>query len=554
MYRRLAVAVIVFAMTASATVLPSSAPAATAAASCTGWKNRYVPPATIRVYRTYGPAAGRVQTVSFRSYVENTVAWEWPSAFPTASLRAGAIAAKQYGWYYAMTYRGGTSPGGACYDVKDTSADQVYRPETRNASVSQRAAVAATWQIAVRRSRNGVPGQFILTGYHRGSIFSCGAETNGFRLFQKGVYDCGRKGLTLEEIMRIYYGSTLEISDPGKHEISGGVTGDGGAVVPTEAGVDAHVYLSTGARFAAPSAPDAIPLADAVTLDRIAADIDGDGEHELIVLMRDGDAAERIVILRPTGAGYGDPESWWDSATAGVGFPIERDGKRAIRLVAGDFDADLVDDVGLLVGAEDPTQSTLYVLRANSTRTAFEAALTWWTGPLALGDSAVFAADVTGDGRADLVAETDGGEAGLVYWVAQSKAGGLEDGATQWYDGSALRRVTTQTVVTDWNRDGRDDLALAVATETGFSFVGLRANGTSFVATDLHASTIAFDRIKLAAGDTNGDGRGDVVMYARHEDGSPGTELRTYLSNGSALAGNPWLDDPALDWSTVEPY
>jgi hypothetical protein len=74
------------------------------------------------------------------------------------------------------------------------------------------------------------------------------------------------------------------------------------------------------------------------------------------------------------------------------------------------------------------------------------------------------------------------------------------------------------------------------------------------VATNLHASTIVFDRIKLAAADVNGDGRGDVVMYARHEDGSPGTELRTYLSNGLALAGNQWLDDPALDWSTVEPY
>ena len=241
MYRRLAVAVIVFALTASATVLPSSAPVATAATSCTGWKNHYVPPKTIRVYRTYGPAAGQVQTVAFRSYVENTVSWEWPSAFPTASLRAGAIAAKQYGWYYAMTYRGGTSPGGACYDVKDNSADQVYRPETRNASASQKAAVAATWAISIRRSRNGVPGQFILTGYYPGSISGCGAQTNGFRLYQKGVYDCGRKGLTLEEIMRIYYGSTLEISDPGKHEISGGVTGDGAAVVPTEAGVDAHV-------------------------------------------------------------------------------------------------------------------------------------------------------------------------------------------------------------------------------------------------------------------------------------------------------------------------
>jgi LysM repeat protein len=192
-------------------VPPTLPPSVSAPTSCTGWQDPYAPPTKIRVLRTYGSASGRVQTVDFRAYVDNVMAWEWPSDYPTAALEAGAIAVKQYGWYYTIHYRGGITAGGACYDVTDTADDQIYRPETRSAIAIQKSAITATWSMSIRRTRGGLPGQFILTGYRPGTITSCGAEQDGFRLYERGVFDCARQGKTLEEIEGIYYGPTSQL-------------------------------------------------------------------------------------------------------------------------------------------------------------------------------------------------------------------------------------------------------------------------------------------------------------------------------------------------------
>jgi LysM repeat protein len=186
-------------------------PSPVGADRCTGWTDSSAPPSTIRVLRTYGSAAGTVQRVDFRTYVERVMAAEWSASLPAAALQAGAVAVKQYGWYYAMHYRGGRSATGVCFDVRDTTADQIYRPETRAPVAAMKAAIAATWPISVRRERLGLPDQFILTGYRTGTIATCGAERNGFVLYQAGVRDCGEQGMTLEEIQRIYYGPTLHI-------------------------------------------------------------------------------------------------------------------------------------------------------------------------------------------------------------------------------------------------------------------------------------------------------------------------------------------------------
>src|SRR5512140_1960530 len=85
------------------------------AASCTGWSSSVNPPTTIRVLRT---GTSSVDVVDFSTYVQKVLAAEYPSTWPTETLRAGAVAVKQYGWYYAMHYRGGTATGG-CWDVRD---------------------------------------------------------------------------------------------------------------------------------------------------------------------------------------------------------------------------------------------------------------------------------------------------------------------------------------------------------------------------------------------------------------------------------------------------
>jgi hypothetical protein len=554
MHRRLAVGTLCLVLIATATVLPWLAPTASAVTSCTGWKDSYAPPTTIRVLRSYGSASGTVQTVDFRAYVNNVMAWEWPSTYPTASLRAGAIAVKQYGWYFTMHYRGGTSASGACYDVKDTTSDQIYRPETRSASSTHLAAVSATWGMTIRRTKDGVVGTFILTGYRSGSITSCGAEKTGYLLYAKGVYDCGRQGKTLEEIERIYYGSTLQPTDPGAHQIVGSVPGDVVAIVPAKSGVDAFVRTSTGTAFTASPSAFHIDIADASTLSRVSADATGDGLDDLLMLVADGPSAQHIALFPATGSGYAGPLTWWASASAGTTFASMVGGAAGVQLLAGDFDGDTISDVALVVTGTDPTLATIYRLR--STKSGLDPLLSIYSGLLNPANTRFYAADTTGDGRADIVTETDNGPTGLSYNVLASGPTGLlaAPAAVPWFTGASLLRTTTLTTVTDFDRDGRDDLVLAVSKPTGFDLLGLRSTSALFTLSTLGTSTLAFNRIKLGAGDFNGDGRGDVVVLASLDAGAIGTRLTTYLSNGTVLTGANWLDDTKLSWKTLQPY
>ena len=557
MHRRLAAWVCALTLAAIAVALPSPAPTVEAATACTNWKSTYTPPKTIRVLRSYGSASGKVQVVPFRDYVENVIAWEWPEAYPTQALRAGAVAVKQYGWYYARTWRGGKTGSGACYDVKDTSVDQIYRPETRSAGPNQLKAVAMTWNLSIRRTRNGKPGAFILTGYLPGSVATCGAEKNGYRLYQKGVKACANDGLTFEQIARIYYGKTLQLTDPGRHNIAGGPNGPGdvGAVLPDASDIDVHVLQSSGTAFVAGASPDNQPTDDSATLARISADLDGDGFDELISLIADGPTSQHIEVRKPQGLTYGaiDAGLAWDSVTAGVTFTSERDGAPGIQLVAGDFDNDYDDDLALVVTGDEPGSGSIELLR--SSKTAFKPLVETYVGAFDAGTSRAFAGDATGDGRADILLETPGPD-GLAFRVmATTTTGWLLADPVTWYTAAGLTMGGTRSILADVDRNGRDDIVLALSSGSRTVYRALRSTGSTFSVIDLYASSIVIDRIKLATSDVDHDGRGDMVVFARLADGSPGTRVYVYRSKGTSLAGAElWREDLGLDWQPVEPY
>ena len=66
-------------------------------------------PTTILVYRV---SRDRVDRVAFKTYVKNVLPNEWISSWPSASLGAGAMAVKSYGWYWAL-HSTWTTPSGA---------------------------------------------------------------------------------------------------------------------------------------------------------------------------------------------------------------------------------------------------------------------------------------------------------------------------------------------------------------------------------------------------------------------------------------------------------
>lgn len=273
---------------------PAGAVTATATAGepCKPWTTSYAPPPTIRVLRT---DTGVVETVPFQRYVENVMSWEWPSSYPTAALQVGAIAVKQYAWYYVVHPRNSyVTDAGDCYHVRDDSRDQIYDP-ARTPAASQVAAVAATWTITLRKGRT-----FFLSGYGPGTADVCGADlaSTRTRLAQRGVRACARDGLDRDAILHVYLDPGLLIADAVRR--SGADRYETAAAV-SRASVSADaatVFVATGRDF--PDALAAGPAAAAAGTSVLLTDADVLSPAAREELLRIG--PDRILVLGGPGA------------------------------------------------------------------------------------------------------------------------------------------------------------------------------------------------------------------------------------------------------------
>ncbi|HUG94834.1 MAG TPA: SpoIID/LytB domain-containing protein [Pleomorphomonadaceae bacterium] len=193
---------------AAATLLGSGFPgqiAPATASSCSGWTSQATPPPTIRVFRA---ATGAVDTVDFRVYARNVLSREWIGSWTTESLRSGGVAVKMYAWYHVLHWRGLTNAEGACFDVYDDTRDQVYNP-AQPTWASAAAAVDATW--GTRALKNG---SIYPTYYNAGAANeACGANVNGWRMYQWGTQACGLAGLSAAQILLIYYYPNWTVTD-----------------------------------------------------------------------------------------------------------------------------------------------------------------------------------------------------------------------------------------------------------------------------------------------------------------------------------------------------
>jgi len=194
---------IVLALSVLAIPQLSSPEPVAAGSSCTGWTSYASPPRTIRVLRL---STGEIQTVDFRKYVAKVMAsGEWPSRLQTATLETGALVTKQYAWYYTMEghHRSHYVRNGKCYDVRDDTADQLYR-HWASPTARQQRAVEKTWNLTLRKS-----GRFFLTGYRMGTASTCGADANGWKIYENSVEDCAKRGLTSTQILKKYLSPNL---------------------------------------------------------------------------------------------------------------------------------------------------------------------------------------------------------------------------------------------------------------------------------------------------------------------------------------------------------
>ncbi len=163
-----------------------------------------LPPATIRVritgqIRCDTSLPYTVKTLNFYDYLRHVLPNEWLPTWDRESLRAGAVAAKMYAWYWID--RGGKWPDA---DLYDSACDQVYNPNTTSASTDQ--ALKDTWNWALTQNDELFQPAYL----HICKTPRCLGQVESNRL--------ARAGYTWDELLAYYYpGSQLSPVIPPEH-------------------------------------------------------------------------------------------------------------------------------------------------------------------------------------------------------------------------------------------------------------------------------------------------------------------------------------------------
>jgi hypothetical protein len=555
---------------ARAPAAPSAVQTFDASGRCTPWRSQVSPPRTIRVLRskrdkTPWKVAGTVQEVDFRDYVATTMAVEWPEHYPGQTLRAGAIATKQFAWYYVLNWRGGykrIDGDKVCYDVRDTTVDQYYYPEKygvgrpRGPGPKILAALDETWSFSLRKFKPSADSsRFFLTGYRAGSSNRCGADANGFKLYHRSTRACGQDGLTWREILRRYLNPNLEIVDPGRHDIIGSKHGDASAMVRNDASQWVARVWTPGRVDPEPGSQAGIKLAIDGLEGFASADMDGDGDDDLVFARKTGNSSARIKVALSNGVVYGDEQTWWDGDTI---VPVSD----AIFLVC-DFQADDRIDVAFLGRGDSAGKSRLVVMRRKpyGNSKSFGAALQWWSGSQDHSTTAAaWAGDVSGDGRADLIIRQNPSGGGVRLRSAVTKSptpsGNQKmSGLKTRFNAGNLKASKVKMIAADANRDDREDVLMLIGGNGRARIERLQGQSLGgFKRVKLwtapKSSPIPVEKTRLGVSDVDYDGRTDLIL---HIDRNGGTRMRVLKTRYDRMQVAQEWQEP-FDWRDVRPF
>ncbi|GAB4013971.1 protein kinase domain-containing protein [Nocardioides ultimimeridianus] len=278
----------------------------------------------------------------------------------------------------------------------------------------------------------------------------------------------------------------------------------------------------------------------------VKGDLDADGLGDALVLQRRADVAKpyATLLFRSTGTAFAEPAV----SPFGIGTPA-----------VGDPDGDGRDEVVWVAGGD------------SSLTVRVDGWQPWTWTPASPAEAELFAdgvpavrfADVTGDGRDDLVLRQVTADHRLVVEVAAARSNGFAD-PQQWYAGPVdpdgpVGADAVSLWPGDTNGDGRTDLLASWPTADGGLMVqSLVSTGTALTpgrgapVTVPHATTLAG-----SVGDIDGDGHAELVLASARRGGvwvvrpgGPGQAVWTASASRSLPAyGRPTLSDVDGDGS-----
>ncbi|HUR16247.1 MAG TPA: hypothetical protein VMZ33_03080 [Candidatus Limnocylindrales bacterium] len=552
-----------------------SAPAATVVAGvgdarCTNQTDALHPPAYIRVQRLSSGHSGEVDQVPFWNYVGTVLRGEYGTGVRRSPhwLRVGAMIVKQYAWYYVVKWRGSHNAAGECFHVKDTTADQMYKPEFYTPNSTNLSAMRDTWHMALRK---WVPDKsqstIFLTSYRTGLRKPCGADAIGHRIYQKSLRDCENKNLVLEEMLRKYFEPNLQIVDTrGRDAVEDNGAFNGDLVTFADAGNATawRTYAGSNGSWANGTNGEFEVHVSSV-LGQGVGNMDTTRNNTTepladVILLVDNGSGRELRVHRATGNGF-------------IQTPDTKvvDGN-ASKLLVADFNGDQRVDAGLLT--QNGSQATLNVIllnreRPDNTFEKFVPASEWWSGNLDLSTTQQLAGDTDGDGKADLVVRQADGSFAIAHsdpscstyseWgpcptasIASNHLGSLENALSS----AAAPATSAKLALTDFNRDGRDDVvAVRHNGSDNVTVFGMRGKGDGTLMDPIQlwqgTPMIPFANLRVVGMNVNSDSLGDVALVSLGDATKP-----VWLRTSEQTKTSPPLmtlvpSNDALTWSTA---
>lgn len=267
-------------------------------------------------------------------------------------------------------------------------------------------------------------------------------------------------------------------------------------------------------------------------------DFNGDGRDDVLTFVRDtqaGNGQGDVFVALSNGSSFQAPTKWHDFFCTGQEI-----------CKVGDFNGDGKDDIIAFErsGATGDAVGDVYV--ALSTGSGFGATQKWhdyFCVSIELCD----VGDFNGDGRTDIISFTrstySGGAMGDVY-VALSNGSSFGNGA-KWQEFFCIGVEDCQ--VGDFNGDGKDDIIAfaksSPGSPSGNVFVALSI-GTSFAGGAKWNDFFCVGNEVCAVADFNGDNKDDIVTFLQSNyGGSADGDVFTALSSGSGFSnGSKWND------------